>query len=213
MPIQVTGLALEPRASLLAAASLIRRHPRVDVWWATCAPAGDQTGKVVGHGGDGCGRAKAGSAAPIGGAQGPLTGPQSGRSQAQGVGGAVDDRTGPTCAPGAPAHRVVGAPTTPRRAGCFGLPPAQVQADLRHEGWRGEAREAIEAGPVDAADAGPWGVPSTCGLVAPGVLGPTRGGGQRGGGDRERAVTGGEVCCPPSVARGKLLLVTGVECP
>ena len=95
MQIQFTGLALEPLESLLAESSVIMLHPLVDVLRAKFEHAVDQTGKFVGHRGDGFGRAKAGSEAPIVGAQGTLTVPQILRGQAQGVGGAVDDRTGP----------------------------------------------------------------------------------------------------------------------
>jgi hypothetical protein len=212
LQIQFTGLALEPLEPLLAESSGIRLHALVDVLVAKFEPAVDQTGKFVGHGGDGFGRAQAGSKAPIVGAQGPLTVPQIVRGQAQGIGGAVDDRTGPTCEHFAPADPGVGTSSEPRGAVLFGLPPAHIQADLRAAGVSGEDLEAIDAGQVHTAAAVELGGQIKLRLVAAGFLGPTRRGGQRVVWDLDLAVNGVEVCVKPDVALGNLLLVTFIAC-
>jgi hypothetical protein len=62
--IQFTGLALELLEPLLAESSFIMLHPLVDVLLPKFELAVDQTDKFVGHGGEGFGRAKAGSEAP-----------------------------------------------------------------------------------------------------------------------------------------------------
>ena len=56
-----SGLAWEPLEPWLAASRVIMLQAFVDVVWATCAPAVDQTGACVGHGREGCGRAEAGA--------------------------------------------------------------------------------------------------------------------------------------------------------
>ena len=176
-----SGLAWEAREPLLAASSCIMLQAVVDVWLAKCAQAGDQTGELVGHGRDGCGRAEAGAEASIVGPQRAWAVEQRLRGPAQGGSGAVDHVAGAACEPVAAAETVVRTAAEPRGDGLFGLPPAQVQAARREAGLGGEPREAVEAGHVDATDAVEVRVEINVRLVAAGFLRPTRQRGPRGG--------------------------------
>ena len=211
MQIQFTGLALEPLEPVLAEAGCIMLHSLVDVLVAKCEHAVDQTGKFVGHRGDGLGCAEAGSQASIIGPQSAVAVQQMLRRSAQGVSGAVDHIPGAACEPFAPADTVVRTSAEPRGEVFFGLPPAHVQADRRDEGLSGEDLDAVDAGQVYAADAVQLGVQLKCWLVASGFLGPTRGGGRGVVRELDLAVQGVEVCLKLYVALGDLLLVTFVE--
>ena len=65
LEVQFSGLALEPLEPLLAESGFIMFQAFVDVLLAKFEHAVDQTGEFVRHGGDGFGRAKAGSQASI----------------------------------------------------------------------------------------------------------------------------------------------------
>lgn len=181
LEIQVSGLALEPLEPLLAESGFIMFHASVDVLLAKFEQAIDQTGEFVRHGGDGFGRAKAGS-------QASLVRPQSAFAvqpvlsrQAQGIRRAVAHVAGATFEHFTPTAPVVRTEAEPRGEGFFALPPAHIQAELGHEGVRGEHLDAVKAGQVDATDAVELGVEINVRLMASGVLRPTLRGGQRGG--------------------------------
>ena len=212
LQIQFTGLTLEPLAPWLAESGVIMLPPGVHVWLAKVAQAVDQTGECVGHGGDGCGRTESCPEASIGGPQRTLAMQQMLRSQAQGVRRAVDHVARAACEHVAPTDPVVRPSAEPRGEVLLGLPPAHVQADLRHEGWGGAHLDAVEAGHVDAAAAVECGAHIDVRLVASGVLGPTRGGGRGVGVALDLAVQGVEVGCEAGVARGDVLLVYVVAC-
>jgi hypothetical protein len=156
LEIQFSGLALEPLEPLLAESGFIMFHACGDVVLATCEQAVDQTGECVRHGGEGFGRAKAGSQAAIVSPQRALAVPQVLSSQAQGIRRAVDHVAGPACEPVAPAETVVRTSAEPRGDVCFALPPAHIQADLGHAGVGREHLEAVEAGQVHATAAVAW---------------------------------------------------------
>jgi hypothetical protein len=156
--IHFSGLAWEPLEPLLAESGVIMFPACVDVWLATCTQAVDQTGACVRHGGEGLGRAKAGSQAALVSPPRACAVPLVLRSQAQGIRRAVDHVAGPTCEPCAPADPVVRTEAAPRGDGCVALPPAHLQAALGHEGVGREPLEAVDAGQVDATEAGAWGV-------------------------------------------------------
>jgi len=152
--IECMRLSLQPREPLVAESGFIMFHAFVHRWLAICEHPGDQTRACVGHGGDGCGRAESSPEASRVGAQGASAVPQALRAETQGIGSAVDHVAGAAGAHVAPADPVVGTQTEPGGEGCFGLPPAHVQADLRDAGVRGEPCDARDAGEVHAADAG-----------------------------------------------------------
>ena len=182
---------MQPLTSLLAESGFILFHACVHIWLAIFEHPVDQTGALVGHGGDGFGGAESCPEASIVGAQGALTVQQMLRSQAQGVGGAVDHVAGAALEHFAPADPVVGTQTAPGGEVLFGFPPAHIQADRGEEGWRREHLDAVHAGQVDAS----------------GFLGPTLGEGRGVGVDLDRAVKGVEVSCDAGVALGAFLLV------
>jgi len=208
--IHCSGLALEPLEPWLTESGVIMCQAFVDVWVATGEPAVDQMGACVRHGGDGCGRAKAGAQAAIVSPPRALAVPQVLRPQAQGSRRAVDHVAGAAGEPCAPADPVVRTSAKPRGDVCVALPPAHLQADLGHAGVGRAHLEAVAAGQVDATDAGAWGVESTVRLVASGVLRPTRRGGQRRGCALDLPGNGEEVGLELGVARGDVLLVTCV---
>ena len=158
LEIQFSGLALEPLEPLLAESGFIMFHAFVDVLLAKFEHAVDQTGEFVRHGGDGFGRAKAGSQAAIVSPQRAFAVQQVLSSQAQGIRRAVDHVAGTACEHFAPADTVVRTSAEPRGEVFFALPPAHIQADLGNEGWGREHLDAVDAGQVDATDAVELGV-------------------------------------------------------
>ena len=210
MESQCSGLAWEPREPWLAASGCIMFQAVVAGWVATGEPAGDQTGACGRPGGDGFGRAQAGSQASIVSPQRAVAVPQVLSRQAQGIRRAGDPVAGAACEPLAPAETVVRTAAEPRGDVWFARPPAHLQADLGHEGLGREPLEAVEAGHVDATDAGALGVSINVRLGASGVLRPTVRGGQRGGCALDRTVNGEAVGRDLGVARGDVLRVTVV---
>jgi hypothetical protein len=178
LEIQFSGLALEPLEPWRAESGFIMFQACVDVWLATCKQAVEQTGECVRHGGDGFGRAKAGSQASIGSPQRAFAVPPVLSRAAPGIRRAVDHVAGTACEHFAPADPVVRTSAEPRGAVCFALPPAPIQADLGHEGLGREHLDAVDTGQVHATDAGAWGVESNVRLVASSFLRPTLRGGQ-----------------------------------
>jgi hypothetical protein len=164
-------------------------HAFVHILLAICEPPVDQTGELLGHRGDGFGRAESCPEASIVGAQGALTVQQRLRRQAPGVGGTVDHVAGAAFAHLAPADPVVGTQTEPGGEVWFGFPPAPIQAARGDEGVRGEPR-GRRWGRVDAPEAVEVGVQIDVRLVASGLFGPTLGGGRGAGVDRDLAVNG-----------------------
>ena len=158
LSIECTGLAWQPLQPLLAESGFIMFHAFVHILRAKFEHAVNQRGELVGHGGDGFGGAQAGSQASIVSPQSTVAVQQILSRQAQGVSRAVDHVAGAASEHSATADPVVRTEAKPRSEVFVALPPAQVQADRRDEGWGGEHLDAVDAGEVHAAEAVELGV-------------------------------------------------------